>query len=62
MPRPGFLRRDLIMHYDGKIPSLKNRLASFVMIEVKTPLYSFRRVVKIRPLSDVFAQKNSPEL
>ena len=45
-----------------KMPSLINRLASFMMIEVKIPLHSFRRVVVIRSLSDVFAQKNSPEL
>ena len=40
----------------------ENRLAGFVMIEVKISLHSFRRVVEIRSLSDVLAQKNSQEL
>ena len=43
------------LNRDGKMPSLKNRLASFVMIEVKTSLHSFRRVVEISSLSDVLA-------
>ena len=39
--------------------SLKNRLASFVMIEVKTRLHLFRRVVEITAISDVLAQKKN---
>ena len=34
------------MNSDGKMPSLKNRCASIVMIEVKASLHSFRRVVE----------------
>ena len=55
MLRRGLLLKwcDLSMTLDGIMPSLKNRLASFVKIEIKTPLHTFRRVVEIRSLSDV---------
>ena len=39
------------------MPSVKNRLASYVMIEAKTPLHYFRRVVEIMSLSDVLDRK-----